>query len=186
MSYYPVNLNLQDKCCLVVGGGEVAARKIKTLLQFGALVSVVAPEIDSEILDLSRTSRLVVKTGEFIPGDWPGIWLVIAATDDARANEAVSVWARQNHILVNVADNPALSDFILPAVVRRGDLLISICSCGKAPALSKKLRQDLDEVLPQDLAELLDKAGIFRERLKTKVDDICRRKQKLADLWNDA
>jgi siroheme synthase-like protein len=183
MYYYPVNLNLKDKLCLVVGGGKVAERKIKTLLQFGALVKVVALKAVAEIKALSRAGKLVLKEGAFSPSDLEGIFIVIAATNDSKTNQEIASEAKRKHILVNVVDNPQLSDFIFPSVLQRGDLLISICSGGKAPALSKRLRLELEKVLPQDFAELLDKAGIWRENLKAKIKDLSQRKHKLEDLW---
>jgi siroheme synthase-like protein len=185
MSYYPVNLNLKGKLCLVAGAGEIAVRKVEMLLSFKATVKVVAPEVNAKIKSWADAGKITLCCRDFKPEDIKGAFLVIAATDSALTNSEIAAFTRKKHILINVVDSPQQCDFILPSVVKRGDLVISICSGGKAPALSKKLRQELEKVLPNELEELVAEAGSWREALKIKVKDLNLRKAKLEALWQD-
>jgi siroheme synthase-like protein len=132
--YLPIALDLHGRRCLVVGGGAVAARKIESLLQAGASeVAVVAPEVRAEIADLATAARVEVAGRGFVPGDLDGVFLVMAATDDPEVNRVVAAAARERGVLVNAADDPAACDFIMPAVVRRGNVAVAVTTEVPAP-----------------------------------------------------
>ena len=160
---YPVNLVLQGRSCLVVGGGKVALRKIEGLLACGARVHVIAPEIDSEIKALPR---ITADERPYRQGDVEGHRLVIAATDDSAVNEAVFLDADEAGVWVNGADDPAHCSFTLPSVVRRGSLLLTVSTGGRSPALATWLRGRLEAEIGPEYEVLLDLLSGEREKLK--------------------
>ena len=168
MAYYPIFLELKGRPCLVVGGGQVAARKVEGLLAAGARVTVVSPTLDPELAKLKAERRIVHVDRQYQRVDLKAYAVVIAATDDAATNERVAADARQSGVLVNVVDEPALCDFIVPSVVRRGDVVLAISTGGLSPALARWLRQELESYLSDDferLAQLLAEVrGELRER----------------------
>ena len=144
MKYYPVFLDIADKKCVVVGGGEVAARKVKRLLDCGAKVSVVSPELNSELTALKKDQRISHISSEYDSKIIDSASLVIGATDDEKTNLLISQDAREKGIAVNIVDDPQKCDFILPSIMERGDLVIAIGTGGKSPALARHLREELD------------------------------------------
>lgn len=171
MGYYPIAVDLTDRGCLVVGGGEVALRKVQALVAAGARVTVVAPEIDPRIGAIEGV-RVILRA--YRRGDMEGCALTFAATDDHAVNSAVSEEARERGAHVNVVDEPALCSFIVPAVVRRGDLMIAVTTSGKSPALSKRLRGELESLYGEEYAAYLDllgeMRGITKERYALQAD----------------
>ena len=154
-SYYPVFLNIKGKKCLVVGGGQVALRKVETLLEHGAEVLVISPQISQELKALSKEGKVNATLRSYQPGDLQGAMVVIAATDDNRINSAVAAEARAKGILVNVVDDANQSDFIVPSCVTRGDLTIAVSTSGKSPALARKLRAKIESDLAEEYAALI-------------------------------
>lgn len=163
MAYFPIFIQLGS--CLVVGGGKVASRKVEALLEYGANVRVVAPEICGELEELAaeKAARLQLKKRVFAPDDVSGMSLVIAATSDNDCNRSVAAACRALHIPVNVVDVPELCDFYFPALVRRGDLVLGVSTGGKSPAFARSLRRWLEAHLPASLEEKLERAGKLRE-----------------------
>ncbi|MFH1454033.1 MAG: bifunctional precorrin-2 dehydrogenase/sirohydrochlorin ferrochelatase, partial [Armatimonadota bacterium] len=139
MTYLPVNINLKNKNCLVAGAGKVALHKIKILLKFGADIKVVAPAQDKEVLRLFRNSKIKLIKRKFTASDLKNIHLVIAATSSRETNKKISELTRRKNILINVVDDAQLSSFIMPAIIKSGDLNIGISTSGKSPALSLAL-----------------------------------------------
>src|SRR5688500_13129109 len=133
MDFLPIFLNIKNKTCLVVGGGEVATRKIMLLLQAGAQVSVVSPELDTALNEHLARGKITHCAEYFQPEHLENIVLVIAATNNRTANQQVSAAAQQRQIPVNVVDNPDLCTFIMPSIVDRSPLLIAISSGGQSP-----------------------------------------------------
>ncbi len=166
MKYYPVFWNIEGKKCVVVGGGEVAARKVERLLSCGAKVSVVSPEIISELADLKRERRIVHYEGRYEGSCLDGAALVIGATDDEKTNAAVSKDAKAAGIPVNIVDDPQKCDFILPSLVERGDLTIACGTGGASPALARHLREELESVYGEEYATLLSILGQLREKME--------------------
>ena len=174
--YYPIYLDLQNKKCVVVGGGEVAQRKVLLLLQCGAQVVVVSPEATEKLTELARDSQITWYAREFEPDDLNGAFLVYAATDKPTVNSYVSTSAHDYGIsLVNVVDTPAECTFITPSIVARSDLIISISTSGKSPALAKKIRQQLEKQYGPEYADFLDILGEVR---KVAMDIIPTQKQR--------
>jgi precorrin-2 dehydrogenase / sirohydrochlorin ferrochelatase len=141
---YIIGLKLANRACLVAGGGDVAERKIKTLLATGARITVVAREANKEIERLAKDGAVVLHRRGVIADDVSGSYLVIAATDDRNKNREIAGWARSAGALVNVADSPEESDFFVPATVQRGDFTLAISTNGRIPALARRLREELE------------------------------------------
>lgn len=163
---FPVMLSLEGRLCLVVGGGEVALRKVRGLLEEGARVSVVAPEAVRPLEDLGRRGRVELQARPYRPGEAAGYTLVFAATDDRAVNRQVFEDCRQAGIWVNVADDPELCSFHLPARVRRPPLEIAVASGGKAPFAVRRLRELLEQHFSAGWGAWIAKAAELRERVR--------------------
>jgi precorrin-2 dehydrogenase/sirohydrochlorin ferrochelatase len=164
MKYYPVGLNIQDRNCLVVGGGRVGARKAQALCQCRARVKVVSPCFDTTLWQPLIPLVELVKR-EYRPQDLRKMFLVIGATDNRQLNQTIGEQARQAGILFNGADLPELSDFIVPAVVERGDLTIAVSTSGNSPALAKKIKHQLEGLFGPEYERFLCLMGRIRNVL---------------------
>jgi len=161
----PVNLLVRGRRVVVIGGGRIAARKIASLLELGAKVEVVAPVVSDEVRAWAARGDVLVHERPFAPSDVEGAWLAFAATDDPAVNAEVHAAAETARVWVNSADDPLNCAFTLMSVVRRGDLVVSVGTGGRSPALAAHLRRRLEEELAgyDTLLELLSDA---RERLR--------------------
>jgi precorrin-2 dehydrogenase/sirohydrochlorin ferrochelatase len=180
-AYYPVCLSTKGKRCLIVGGGEVAARKARALAEAGADVVVVSPDVCDTI---SERADITVLQKPWDERDLDDAFLVIAATNDRALNEKIAGTARRRRVLCNVVDDASLSDFILPASVRRGALLVSVSTSGALPALARKTREELEKTFGQEYADYLDIVGQMRENIIRDVPDETARREifrRLAD-----
>lgn len=164
MKYYPIHLNVQNRACLVVGGGSVGTRKALTLLECGARVSVVSPELSDPLLSLSDEA-LTLKRKSYESKDLDGAFLVIGATDDEALNQRIHSDAEARNMLCNIADRPASCNFILPSIIRRGDLVITVSTSGNSPAYAKNLRTSLEGLFGEEQAVFLTLMGRIREKL---------------------
>ena len=171
MTYYPAYLDIRNRNCLVVGGGNVGARKARTLLDCGALVAVVAPAISDTLQELAGVKALTIKSRTFRSGDLDGVFLVIGATDDRDLNRRISREADRRGILCNIVDQPESCSFILPSIIRRGDLVISISTSGNSPAMAKKLRKELELQFGEEYADFLKLMGAVRHQLLGRQKD---------------
>ena len=162
MRYYPIFLNLRNQRALVVGGGEVAERKVATLLETGALVDLVARDLTADLNKRVDADQVRFLGPEFHPGHLDGRFLVIAATDDKELNHRISLEAQQKGMLVNAVDQPADCNFIVPSVLRRGDLSIAISTSGKSPALARKIRKNLEDQFGEEYETFLTLMGRLR------------------------
>lgn len=178
--FYPVNLNLDNMEIIIVGGGNVALRKCMNFLDFGKSVTVLAPEFDSRFLELGNKVDLIndIFKEEYIDK----FDIVVAATDDKEVNEEIACICRKKSKLINVVDSRDLSDFTVSSYVKRGDLLIGISTGGKIPALSAKIRRDLEEIYDESFAEYVDLLGELREKIIKKYEDKTERKEMLKAL----
>ncbi len=167
---YPIFLNLEGKKCLVVGGGDVAERKITGLLGCKAGVTVISPVVNEKIDELVKESKLIYKKKAYQNGDIKGFFLVIGATDSMEINEIISTEAKELEILYNIVDIPDLCNFFVPSVVNSGDLKIAISTNGKSPALAKKIRKELEDIYGDEYVVFLDYLGKVRENLKKSKD----------------
>jgi precorrin-2 dehydrogenase/sirohydrochlorin ferrochelatase len=145
MRYYPIGLDILDRRCLVVGGGEVGQRKAERLLECGARVTVVGRELTPGLEGLVREGRIGHIAADYAEDHLEGAFLVIGATDDRAVNDRIFRDARRRRVLANIVDAPGRCDFILPALCRQGELVITVATGGRSPALAKKLRQELEE-----------------------------------------
>lgn len=166
MDYLPIFLDIKNKACLIIGGGQVATRKVMLLLQAGAQVSVVAPELDSVLDECAAHGTITHRAECFQPEHLHNIALVIAATNDHAINRQISEAAQQRQIPVNVVDNPELCTFIMPSIVDRSPLLIAVSSGGQSPVLARLLRAQLETMIPVAYARIATIAGKFRQRVK--------------------
>ena len=162
MSFYPICLDLEGRPCLVVGGGKVAERKVMGLRSCAAQVSVISPELTDSLLQLHSDGFIHWINREYEPGDLKGTFLVIAATDDEETQKQIYEEAATLNILLNVADVPKRCNFILPATMKQGDLVISISTAGKSPALARKLRMELEKRYGAEYKTLVDILGAIR------------------------
>ncbi|MGM0418206.1 MAG: precorrin-2 dehydrogenase/sirohydrochlorin ferrochelatase family protein [Thermodesulfobacteriota bacterium] len=168
MEYYPVFLNLCGKNILVVGGGNVALRKTKSLLNSGAFVFLVSPEINNGFEKLKKNNNLLIRMKKFEKEDISKMFLVFSATDDNSLNKDVMRICRENGKLCNIADSGEDSDFIVPSSIKRGDLTLAVSTGGKSPALSRKLRQDLEKEFGDEYEVFLYFLGEIRNSILEK------------------
>jgi precorrin-2 dehydrogenase/sirohydrochlorin ferrochelatase len=171
MKYYPIHLNIKNRNCLIVGGGAVGTRKVNALLECGAHIFVVSPDPTSQLLRLASEGSITLYKRAYRSDDLAGMFLVIGATDDERLNRRISKDAEQANILCNIADRPEVCNFILPSIVRRGDLVITISTSGKSPALAKRLRQKLETQFGREYTDFLLLMGAIRKKLLSRAHE---------------
>ena len=166
MDYLPLFHKLTQKKCLVVGGGSIATRKVRLLLDAHASISVIATQLTEELLELVSAHKIQHLNREFAAGDTRSFYLVISASDALATNTLVATDAQQNNIPVNVVDQPELCSFIFPAIIDRSPITIGISSGGVAPVLARLLRAKLETLLPHRLGNLAALAAKFRQTVK--------------------
>ena len=175
--FYPIFLDLEGRATLVVGGGAVAERKVESLLEVGARITVVSPTATPRLREWGAAGRIALQPRPFEDADVTGHLLVIAATDDSETQHAARAAGARHHVLVNVADQPDLCDFILPAVTRRGDVVVAVSTSGKSPALAAALRSRIDRLLPADVARAASVLGSVRDETRRRYTDADDRKR---------
>ncbi|MEW6360042.1 MAG: bifunctional precorrin-2 dehydrogenase/sirohydrochlorin ferrochelatase [Planctomycetota bacterium] len=171
--YYPINLDITGRKCVVVGGGKVALRKVRSLLDAGGRVALISPKVATP---LPKSNALRAVRRKYRAGDLKGAAIVIAATDDPAVNRKVSRDARRRNIPVNVVDQPDLCTFIVPACVRRGGLTIAVSTGGASPALAARIRQEIEEKYGEEYGRLVELIGDLRDRVIRNVPDAAARK----------
>ncbi|GAB4487248.1 MAG: bifunctional precorrin-2 dehydrogenase/sirohydrochlorin ferrochelatase [Thermodesulfovibrionales bacterium] len=179
MVYYPAFLNLKGRKTVVVGGGPVAERKVRSLLDAGALVMVISPDLTQKLHRLKQQGRIDHKAREFRAGDLKGCFLAIAATDDPDVNIRV---AAEASCPVNVVDVPFLCSFIVPAVVKRGPLTLAISTGGASPALARTIRKELEKMYGREMAAYLTYVRHVRKNALLKISDRKKRESFLKKL----
>lgn len=168
MEYYPVFLALEGKPCLVVGGGAVALGKVSGLLRAGARVTVVSPTLRPELLELLEQGRIRHSAREYEARDIEGMTLVMVATDDGAVNRQVATDCRAGGVWVNASDDPPNCDFILPSVIRKGQVTVAASTAGASPALARRLREELEVYLSDDFEPLADLLAEMRQELRAR------------------
>ncbi|MDF2649086.1 MAG: bifunctional precorrin-2 dehydrogenase/sirohydrochlorin ferrochelatase [Paenibacillus sp.] len=177
---YPIMMNLSGRRCLVVGGGAVAERKVKSLLQAGAHVTIVSAEFTEGLMEMESQAEVVLYRQPFDPSimimidessDLVPYTLVVAATNDAKVNAHVHDVASRQGKLVNVVDQPQLSSFIVPSVVRRGKLVIAVSTGGASPSAARKIAQELDNAYGEEYETYLDFLSDLRLLIQSRVAD---------------
>lgn len=179
---YPICLNLEGKKCLVIGGGLVSERKVSTLLEYGAQVTVVSPEVTGSIREWGQEGLVQISLRTFQADDLEGVFLAFIATNDSQLNGRIAADCSQKGILMNVADDPERCGFFVPATLRRDALSLSISTEGKSPAFARRLRKELEEVITPAHGEFVELLGRIRDELQVLESDIGRRKQILEAL----
>ncbi|AKC86836.1 NAD(P)-dependent oxidoreductase [Pseudoxanthomonas suwonensis] len=178
MALYPLFADLEGREVLVVGGGEVAARKVAALLKAGAQVRLHAHEVPHpELADALAAGRIARLGGDFDPAWLDAVWLVVAATDDTAFNAGLAAEAGRRRRLVNVVDDAALSSFQVPAVVERAPLVVAISSGGAAPMLARRVRERLETLLDPSLGVLAALFGEYRDRIRARLPDLAARRR---------
>ncbi|WP_459944165.1 precorrin-2 dehydrogenase/sirohydrochlorin ferrochelatase family protein [Desulfocastanea catecholica] len=165
MLLYPINVNITDKLCIVVGGGAVALRKTKSLLAAGAIIRVISPEVHAELQVLARNKEIEWFMREFVEGDLKGAFLVFAATNNHEAQVLIAREAGKYAVLLNSADDPQNSHFHVPAHFRRGKMLVTVSTSGSSPALAKIIRQQLESVVVAEYEIVTDLFSLIREKI---------------------
>jgi precorrin-2 dehydrogenase / sirohydrochlorin ferrochelatase len=168
---FPINLNLAGKTCLVVGGNEAALRKIRSLLESGASVTVVAPKVIHEIETLNRMKLLRWKKKPFSRQDLNSTFIVFSATGDAAVDRKVAAEANKKHLFINVADNGQLSSFISPAIIRRGNLMFAVSTGGQTASLATAIQRELETRYGREYAKFLKLLGEIRGDVPEKILD---------------
>jgi uroporphyrin-III C-methyltransferase/precorrin-2 dehydrogenase/sirohydrochlorin ferrochelatase len=175
MDLLPIFINIKNKKCVVVGGGEVAFRKATLLLRAGADLNIVAPVLSDELRKLCVDTDCAITAREFEEADINNAILVVAATDDLKTNERVSVIASKLNIPVNVVDQPHLCSFIMPSIVDRSPIVVAISSGGSSPILTRKLKELNEAMIPGRIDKLAELLGSFRGRVKNEINDFSAR-----------
>jgi len=171
MHYYPIFLKVENLPCLVVGGGEVGARKVQTLLSCGASVALVSPEVVEWLEEKIQEGVVDLVGNHYEEKQLEGCSLVIAATDDVELNCQIAKDAERRGLLCNVVDYPQEGNFILPALIQRGALTLAISTSGKSPALARQIREDLEQRFGPEYADVLEIMGAVRSRLLRESQD---------------
>jgi len=175
MDLLPIFLNIKNKKCVVVGGGEVAFRKATLLLRAGADLHIVALSLSDELRKLCVDRDCTITLREFEEADINDAILVVAATDNLETNERVSVIASKLNIPVNVVDQPHLCSFIMPSIVDRSPIVVAISSGGTSPILTRKLKELNETMIPERIDKLAELLGSFRGRVKNELGDFAER-----------
>ena len=171
MELLPIFLNIRDRKCVVVGGGEIARRKANLLVQAGASLQLVAKSLSKELQELAADCSASVLLQAFTDDCLSDATLVIAATDDRAVNRAVSDAAKRRGIPVNVVDQPELCTFIMPSIVDRSPVVIAISSSGNSPVLARKLKELIEVMVPGRINKLAELLGSYRSRVKSKIPE---------------
>jgi precorrin-2 dehydrogenase / sirohydrochlorin ferrochelatase len=169
--FFPINLNIQGRKCLVIGGGKVAERKAESLLQCGADIYLVSPKVTQNLEKLAENGFIKFINRGYNIGDLDGCFLVISATNDQQVNKSIADDCLSRNILINVVDDPDKCNFTLPSVLHRGALCIAVSTDGKSPTLAKKIREELEEHFGVEYAEFLELLGEVRDHVIRDVPD---------------
>ncbi|VUT04161.1 Siroheme synthase [Klebsiella huaxiensis] len=177
MDYLPIFAELKDRPVLVIGGGEIAARKITFLLRAAAKVQIVADALISELAEKVERQEIQWRATAFAEQQLDDVFLVIAATEDDELNQRVFAAANARYRLVNVVDNQALCSFVFPSIVDRSPLMVAISSSGKAPVLSRILREKIEALLPTNLGRMAEAASYWRHHIKNHLKTTAERRR---------
>ena len=168
MGYYPVFIELEGRRCLVIGGGREAQRKIEGLLAAGGNVTVISPKLARDLQRLLAEGKIDLIQREYQEGDVEGYEVVMVATDDGAVNADVAAEGKRRRVWVNAADDTKNCDFILPAVIRRGKIVVAASTSGTSPALARRLREELEAYLTDEMPALAELLAEVREELRSR------------------
>jgi siroheme synthase-like protein len=165
--YYPIFLDIEGRNVIIIGGGNVCARKAETMMHYGARVTVVSPEFTDEIEGWAREGCLQTRRKTYDAGDLDGAHIVIASTDHQSVNEQIAADCRERRIPVNVVDVTPLCEFIVPAILEKQGIQIAISTGGKSPALARTLKEDLQRLVGPEYSEVNEMLGSLRDSAKS-------------------
>ena len=164
--YYPVYLDLNRKNCVIIGGGNESEKKLENLLRCGARITIISPQVTPGILQRVKKDEVVWKARPYRLGDIKGAFIAIASTNEMSVNKAVAEEAKMEKTVLNVVDVPDLCDFIAPAIIKRGDVIVAISTGGASPALARKLREEISECAALEYADLANILRTARTEVK--------------------
>jgi len=164
--YYPIFLDIEGRAVVIIGGGNVCARKAETMMSYGARVTVVSPEFTEEIETWAGAGSLEIRRKRYEESDLDGANIVIASTDDQTVNEQIAADCRRRRIPVNVVDVTPLCEFIVPAIIDKGSITIAVSTGGKSPAIARTLKEDLQRLVGPEYTEVNDLLGTLRDSAK--------------------
>jgi precorrin-2 dehydrogenase / sirohydrochlorin ferrochelatase len=183
---FPILVSLEGKKVVVIGGGTIAERKIRTVLDCGAFVTVIAPELTEGLSDLASEHKFIYLKREYRNGDLAGANLAFAAVDDGDVSEEVASEALKRNVLLNVVDQPAHCSFIVPAVVRRGLLTLAVSTGGASPAWARNIRNRLSGEYGDEYIRLLDALAQIREHCMRTIEDPVHRREILLRMADES
>jgi precorrin-2 dehydrogenase/sirohydrochlorin ferrochelatase len=164
--YYPIFLDIEGRTVVIIGGGNVCARKAETMMNYGARVTVVSPDFTEEIEGWAGAGSLEIRRKRYDESDLDGANIVIASTDDQAVNEQIAADCRRRRIPVNVVDVTPLCEFIVPAIIDKGSITIAVSTGGKSPAIARTLKEDLHRLIGPEYTEINDVLGTLRDSAK--------------------
>lgn len=171
MSYFPFMIELDNERCLIAGGGTVAYRKVCSMLEFGAVVTVVSPEFCPDLLELAEhPARLTLIKRCVQPQDIDGAFVVIMATDDEKVNHDMAELCRRQRILVNVVDVKSDCGFYFPAIIKDKEVVISVSTGGQSPVLAGTIKRNIESHLGRNYGDIAERMGELREQVKAQID----------------
>lgn len=168
-TYYPIFLTLSDKRVVVIGAGNVAQRKIKTLVEYGGQVVVISPQVTPAVQELADKGEIELHQRPYRKGDLAGAFMVVCATDNAQVNQQVYEEAEPTGVLLNMVDYPPYCNFIVPSIVKRGPLQIAISTGGAAPVVARTIRKELEGHYDEAWGEYVELLGRIRVLIKERV-----------------
>ena len=182
MRYFPAFLDLQGRSAVVIGGGRVAERKVLTLLACGARVTVISPALTPKLSYLVQAGAIRRHARRWRPVDLKEAFLILGTTDDRKANGEIARQAHAHSRLVNIADDPARCNLIMPSVITRGDLTIAVSTSGKSPSLARRIRRELEGSFGVEYGKFLRLLGAIRQQVQSRVPSMARRRRILQQL----
>lgn len=168
MPYYPIFLDISGRDVVVIGAGIVALRKVEGLLEVNANVRLISPDLHPDLEKFVESGQVQYEQREYRPGDLTGAALAFVASDDRTVNAAVAQEGKERRVWVNAVDDPPNCDFIMPGIVRRGDLTVAVSTSGGSPALARVIREELEEYLTEDYVRMLDLVAEVRAELRSR------------------
>lgn len=177
MRHLPIFFDIKQELCLVIGGGEIATRKVSLLLRAGARVRLIAPELCQSLQRLADKGKIEHHARSYQKDDLDGAVLVIAATNDLTINRAIATTARAQRIPVNVVDNPDDGNFIMPSIIDRSPVVAAVSTGGASPVLARLIRSRLESLIPAGYGRLAELAARFRDRVREKISDPVQRRR---------
>jgi len=181
-NYYPVFLNLKNRLCLIIGGGQVAERKAVILIKYGARVRIIAPSITKRLINLEEKGKLEIIKRDYKKGDLEGAFMVFAATNKKEINREIKKDAEEMGIIANVVDDPDFCDFIVPSIVKKGPVTIAISTSGILPMFARVFKDEIKQVLTKDHIRYVKKIGRLRKMILKEVLDPKERKMIMREI----